>query len=188
MQADNDQVLIDRCRRGERSAWCTLVARYDRFVFSVATSTGLDRDDAFDVAQVTFSALLEAIDKLQPDSRLAAWLATVAKRQSWRLLAQRRRERTGASEDVAWSANETQTAEFGDIRHWEDLHGLTCALEQLDQRCRRLLTALYFEPDEPSYEDIAKQFDMPVGSIGPTRARCLKRLKKIFDTLEPETG
>lgn len=182
----DDERLIQRCRNGERAAWCELVQRYDRFVFSVALSTGLGPDDAADVTQMTFSALLEGLDQLRPDSRLPAWLATVAKRQAWRLLTRIRRESTGGNADVAWTVSETQSADSSEIERWEHLHGITCALDRLDRRCRLLLQALYFDAGQPSYEDIARQFDIPVGSVGPTRARCLGRLREIVDELEPQ--
>lgn len=177
---NNEEELIARCRKGERRAWCELVRRYDRFVYSVAISTGLTVDDAADVTQITFSALLDGLDRLRPGSRLASWLATVARRQAWRVLAQRKREPTGLKEDVAWSVAESYPDPDDETGRWDQLHALLMALERLDARCRNLITALYFELDQPSYEDIARQFGMPMGSIGPTRARCLERLRKAF--------
>lgn len=188
MDQNNDTLLIHRCRDGDRAAWCELVRRYDRFVFSVAISTGVGTEDAEDVTQTTFSALLESIDRLQPDSRLAPWLATVARRQAWRIQARNARERTGGNDDIAWTVAESQADENREFHLWERLHGMTLALDRLDPRCRQLITALYFDTDQPTYEDIARRFDMPLGSIGPTRARCLERLRGILDTLEPEQG
>lgn len=188
MGQNNDTRLIRQCRDGDRAAWCELVRRYDRFVYSVAISTGVSAEDAEDVTQITFSALLESLNRLQPDSRLASWLATVARRQAWRILARNTRERVGGDTDIAWTVAESQADDNREFNLWERLHGMTLALDQLDPRCRQLITALYFDADQPTYEDIARRFDMPLGSIGPTRARCLKRLRGILNTLEPEQG
>lgn len=186
MSQNSDTSLIRQCRDGDRAGWCELVRRYDRFVYSVAMSTGVGAEDAEDVTQTTFSTLLEGIDRLRPDSHLAGWLATVARRQAWRVLARNARERTGGDADVAWIVSESKADDNREFGLWEHLHGMTLALDRLDPRCRQLITALYFDADQPTYEDIARKFDMPLGSVGPTRARCLERLRGIFDALEPK--
>lgn len=185
---NNEEELLVRCRRRERRAWCELVGRYDRFVFSVAKGTGLSIDDAADITQVTFSALLEGLDRLHSETRLASWLATVARREARRLLARRNREPTGVSKDAAWSFTERQSGGPDEARRWERLHALLLAMNGVDAQCRDLIVALYCEPDQPSYEDIARQFDMPPGSVGPARARCLERLRDAFTSLEAGDG
>lgn len=184
MSQTNEAELIARCRSGERAAWRELVKRYDQFVFSVARGVGLSNEDAADVTQMAFSALLEGLERLRADSHLAAWLATVARRQAWYLMAQHRREPVGSVEDVGTVAAVTVFDTHDQVGRWERLHGLTLALDRLDPRCRDLITALYFTPEEPTYEEIAVQLRMPLGSIGPTRSRCLKRLRGIFEELE----
>lgn len=184
MSKINESELIARCRKGERAAWHELVKRYDRFVFSVARGTGLSPDDAADVTQMAFSALLDGLDGLRRNACLPSWLATVARRQAWRIIAQRRREPVGSVEDIGSFSVQTVPDSHDDVDRWERLHELTCALDRLDPRCRDLITALYLEPDEPSYAELSVQFRMPLGSIGPTRARCLKRLHGICKELE----
>ena len=79
-QDKTDQELIDACRAGRQDAWQEVLTRYERLVFSIPLNFGLTRADAADVAQLTFSALVEHLDRLRPDSNLGAWLATVARR------------------------------------------------------------------------------------------------------------
>ncbi|MEZ4677628.1 MAG: sigma-70 family RNA polymerase sigma factor [Caldilineaceae bacterium] len=80
-----DQLLLAACSRGEEWAWVQLVKKYERLVFSIALNHGLSPDDAADVTQIAFTALLDSLPKLRPDSAIAAWLATVARRHSWRI-------------------------------------------------------------------------------------------------------
>lgn len=163
-----------------------MLDKYERLVFSIPRRYGLSRDDAADVAQLSFTILIQNIDTLPEDSRLGAWLATVAKRHSWRLMERNRRE--GASETVESQADlgaDAVALGKGDgsdtIGHWEMTEWLDGGLQSLDESCRELLTALYFRAEQPSYAEVAAELGRPVGSIGPTRARCLDRLRKVLE-------
>lgn len=180
-----DRDLILACRRGDARAWRRLLDRYERLVFSMPLRYGLSRDDAADVAQLTFTILVQSLDDLDDDSRLGAWLATVAKRHAWRLVERNRRE--GASEavedraDLGAAALALGMSKAETVEHWELSHWLDGGLRRLDEGCRELLSALYFRAEQPSYAELAAELGRPVGSIGPTRARCLERLKKILE-------
>jgi RNA polymerase sigma factor (sigma-70 family) len=157
--------------------------RYERLVFSIPLRYGLSRDDAADVAQLTFTALVKNMDKLAEDSRLGAWLTTVARRNSWRLLERNRREIPSEHlEDTFLAENPVLLgkSDADTIEHWELSDWLDTGLSQLNETCRKLLTALYFQPALSSYAEVAERLGMPLGSIGPTRARCLKRLKRVL--------
>src|ERR687884_1727394 len=91
--ADLDRDLILRCRQGSAGAWQQLLNKYERLVYSIPLRYGLSRDDAADIAQITFTILIESMDNLSEDSRLGPWLVTVARRHTWRLLQRNRRER-----------------------------------------------------------------------------------------------
>jgi RNA polymerase sigma factor (sigma-70 family) len=152
-------------------------------VFSIPLRYGLSREDAADVAQLTFTVLVENMDKLADDSRLGAWLATVARRNTWRKLERNRREIAsehleGAS--LAENAVLLGKSDAESVEHWELTDWLDTGLSQLSEKCRNLLKALYFQPELASYAEVAEHFGMPLGSIGPTRARCLKRLKGML--------
>lgn len=123
------------------------------------------------------------MDRLTEDSRLGAYLSTVARRNTWRLLERNRREI--ASEHLEGISLAESLLHLGKsdaqlIEHWELTDWLDQGLSQVNERCRKLLTALYFQPEQSSYAEVAEHFGMPLGSVGPTRARCLKSLKRIL--------
>lgn len=172
----HDDELLAGCRAGDAAVWAELVGRYERLVRSIPRAYGLGATDVEEIAQMTFSVLVQSLDRLRPDSRLAPWLSTVARRHTWRLLEARRREpvmdiddrRAPSYDNVAVSATRA-----GDAAWVRD------GLRLLPSRCRVLLEALYLD-GERSYADIAGDLEIPIGSIGPTRARCLEHLRSIL--------
>jgi RNA polymerase sigma factor (sigma-70 family) len=166
-----DAELLRGCRRRDSEAWNTLVGRYERLVYTVALRNGLSPEDAADVTQSTFVALVDSLDRIRDEEKLPSWLMTVARRQAWRTRNLSRRTTTleGTTEDT--------TDPFAD---WAATTALHDALATLGGTCRELLLALYFEPDEPSYAEIAERFGRSIGGIGPLRGRCLDKLRVIL--------
>lgn len=179
--SDTDRKLIIACRRGDERAWETLITRYERLVFSIARRQGLSAADAADVMQKVFIILLKSIDRLPDDVNLGGWLTTVTRRHTWRAMARLGRELPGEKEDIAESTLLLGRRTSDPIDRWETLQTVNEALNRLGERCRQLLLSLYFDPQEPSYADVAGRLKMPVGSIGPTRARCLTKLKALLE-------
>ena len=179
--SDTDRKLIIACRRGDERAWETLIARHERLVFSIARRQGLSAADAADVMQKVFIILLQSMDRLPDDVNLGGWLTTVTRRHSWRAMARLGRELPGEKEDIAESTLLLGRRASDPIDRWETLQTMHEALNRLGERCRQLLLSLYFDPMEPSYADVAGRLKMPVGSIGPTRARCLTKLKALLE-------
>jgi RNA polymerase sigma factor (sigma-70 family) len=176
-----DRDLIRGCREGDADAWQRLLDRYERRVFSVPRRYGLSREDAADITQLTFTILVEALDRLPEDSNLGAWLITVARRHTWRLLDRNRREATGEHDSL--SEDTTLVAKGGaeDVEYLELTEWLDYGLSHISKTCRDLLSALYLEPEQQSYAEIAARLGMAVGSVGPTRIRCLKRMRQVLD-------
>jgi RNA polymerase sigma factor (sigma-70 family) len=174
-----DQSLLQACRRGDARAWQQIVDRYERLVYSIPLNFGLRHADADDVAQTTFTALLKSLDAIEDEERLGAWLATVARRQTWRLVERQRRESPDdhAHLDRITTDDDARTK----VERLEWLHQ---GLSLVDDRCRELLTSLYFDDSEPAYAVVAARFGIPIGSIGPTRARCLQKLRTHLETLQ----
>jgi RNA polymerase sigma factor (sigma-70 family) len=179
-QTDHD--LIQACRAGHAHAWERLLDKYERLIFSISLNYGLTTDDAADVAQITFTILLQNLDTLPEGIRLAPWLATVARRHTWRLLARNRREAVNPEGDIA--GNETFGGMVNQSERWELAEWLNYGLSTLDERCRQLLLALYFGTEQPTYAEVADHLKMPVGSIGPTRARCLEHMRESLRNME----
>jgi RNA polymerase sigma factor (sigma-70 family) len=179
----SDRDLIRRCREGSAGSWHQLLNKYERLVYSVPLRYGLSRDDAADIAQITFTILIQSLNNLSEDSHLGPWLVTVARRHTWRLLERNRRE--GASErlegkDVAESAVLLGKSEADSVEHWELTQWLEAGLSKIGASCRELLLALYFQPERSSYAEVATLLKMPIGSIGPRRSRCLKSLRRAL--------
>jgi RNA polymerase sigma factor (sigma-70 family) len=174
-----DRDLILDCRNGDLGAWQRLLDRYERLVFSVPRRYGLSREDAADITQLTFTILFQRMDTLSEDSTLGAWLTTVARRHTWRRLDRKRREEAGW---YASSSEKILSADTGteDIERWELTEWLHYGLSLVGKSCQDLLSALYLDPKEPSYAEVAARLGMAVGSVGPTRIRCLKRLRRIL--------
>ena len=161
-------------------AWQKLLEKYERIVYSVPRRYGLSVDDAADVTQLTFTILVESMDKLPEDSRLGGWLTTVARRHTWRLLERNRRlgvDKYGTLEDTIVSPADAA----GTVESWELAEWLDQGLSKLGGLCRSLLHALYLDPEQPSYAEVATRFNMAMGSVGPTRMRCLERLRRVMD-------
>lgn len=175
----SDDLLV-RCRDGDSSAWEEIVERYERLVFGVALREGLDRDDAADVVQTVFEALLTSLHAIRESERVSSWLMVVTRRQIWRVRTRRLRERPVSEIDpgLGVSLPEQAHPSIDDADRIVDLYE---ALNLLKPPCRDLLTALYFDPSEPSYQEVALRLGRPLGSIGPSRARCLENLRKILD-------
>jgi RNA polymerase sigma factor (sigma-70 family) len=166
-----DNELIERCVKGDQAAWKDLVARYERLVYSVALTLCTQSDDASDVFQQVWMELYQHLSDLRRIEALPAWLITVTRRTAYKLISTRRG--TEPLDDNFADAKER-------ISHIESEHELERALRQLPDRCRTLIDLLYFNTDEPSYAEIAARLGMPVPSVGPTRARCLEKLRKLL--------
>jgi RNA polymerase sigma factor (sigma-70 family) len=170
--------LVRSAAEGDSDAWNQLVERFAGMVWAVARSYRLNASDAADVSQTTWLRLVQHLDRIEQPERVGAWLAITARHEALRVARQASRQlpigdhiiidlvaEDGVSNDDALLANERA----------RELWALVMRLPARCQLILRLLTA-----DPPlSYRDLGEALDMPIGSIGPTRARCLEHLRKI---------
>ncbi|MHB1987384.1 MAG: RNA polymerase sigma factor [Acidimicrobiales bacterium] len=175
--------LVAAAQRGDDAAWRELVARYLDLVWSIARGHSLDYCDAADVTQTTWLRLYEQLPRLTQPSRVGAWLATTARRESLRVVREHKRQFPAVVEQLAVEhatspavvpGPEELLSEIAFSRGEDQL--LWRAFDCLTPPCRVLLRALTADPP-PSYSDLSEALGMPMGSIGPTRARCLDRLR-----------
>lgn len=178
----SDSELVERCRAGDADAWRALTLRYSDLAFSIARRSGLDRDMAGDVVQEVFLGLLKNLGRLKQTDRLVAWIAQTARRESWRQGRRRRASRT-REEQVARPERSPEPLPTGELATLEEGEAVRAAYQHIGERCRRLLDALFVEHTKRSYQDIAEDLDMAVGSIGPTRQRCLSELREALGRL-----
>jgi RNA polymerase sigma factor (sigma-70 family) len=182
--AHSDVELIAACTHGEAWAWNALVERYRRLVYSIPLRAGLSSEDAEDVFQTIFASLLEHLETIRDAQGLAKWLITSTKRESWNVSRKRMRE-PADDEAVEKAAGAEEAAQDTRAEEglWIDQALVRDAFEQMGERCKELLRLLYYDPAEPSYDEISHRLAIPVGSIGPNRARCLGRLRSLLQAL-----
>ena len=181
-----DKELLIACRKGDESSWEALVDRYQRLIYTIPRRAGLNQDQASEVFQDVFVTLVEKIDDINEPDRLHAWLVTAARRKTWRLL---NKERSLKGVDSEQDDDEDGLASIVDdnplpdevLLRLEEQHRVRTAVAELDERCKKLLTMLYYQTEQPSYAEIAETFGTSEGSIGPTRARCLKKLLRLLE-------
>jgi len=186
--AIDDAALVARCRQGDASAWAALVRRYQRLVYAVVMRAGFDEHGAADVFQTVFSRLVEHLPRLTQPERLQAWIVTTAKREALRArhVGQRTVSMTRDEGDEGASiedsvADDSPLAEDA-LAELQQLDLLRAGLDRIDERCRSLLLLVFRDEDEKlPYDDIARRLAMPVGSIGPTRSRCLDKLRRLVE-------
>jgi len=170
--------LVGSAKDGDQQAWDTLVDRYAPLVWSICRRYRLSRADTDDVGQDVWLQLVARLDAIRDPAALAGWLATTTARQSARAAraARRPRERGPAPEPGDLPDPTAATAEQ-ELLQAERHAALRQALASLPPPCQRLL-ALLIEDPPPSYATISAQLGIPAGSIGPTRARCLHKLRR----------
>ena len=165
--------LVSRVGDGDQDAWNELIERYAPLVWSICARSQLSREDIDDAAQSVWLLLVENIGSLREPAALPGWLATTTRRECLRILgaAQRREQR---EEHVPPGLADTTEQE---IIAAERNAALRAALAEMQRGCRELLTMLMSDPPR-SYAEISATLGIPVGSIGPTRARCLDQLRR----------
>ncbi len=171
----SDRKLIQGCLAGRQESWNELVDRYGRLVYSIARRYGLSDADADDVFQSVLTIVFRKLETLRDQSRLSAWLIRTTHRESLRVGRHGERPAELDREIVDVGAPSAEEAAV-----WERRELVRQALRRLGGRCEALLTALYLATGQASYDAIAEQLGMKVGSIGPTRARCFAKLEKIL--------
>lgn len=183
----SDKQLLLACRDGDQAAWEKLVRRYQRLIYAIPRRAGLDEDDAAEVFQDVFATLFQKVNDIEDPERLHAWLVTTAKRKTWRIISRARQWQKASEIDEEAENNEldripdeTPLPEAEMIR-LERQHQVRTALSELDERCRKLLEALFYTDEPLPYSEIAAAMGMSEGSIGPTRARCLNKMLRLLD-------
>nr|WP_239029348.1 sigma-70 family RNA polymerase sigma factor [Pseudonocardia acidicola] len=160
-----------------------MVESFSGMMWSVATGHRLGPADAAEVVQTTWLRLLENLDRIREPERVGGWLATTARREALRLLAHRARE-LPAHDEVRLDREQAGTPTPEDVFLGGERDRLVSeAFARLPDRCRQLLQLVVVV--SPPYAEVAAALDMPIGSIGPTRARCLERLRRLLATTDP---
>lgn len=176
--------LLTRAVAGNQGAWNDLVDRFGQMVWSVARSFRLDEATAKDVTQTVWMKLIENAARIEDPEKLPGWLATTCRREAIRV--SKLRDRMIPTEfeyDVEDESPSLETLMVED----EESRSVVIAFKKLSEGCQQLLRLLTVEPSL-SYEEIADATGRPIGSLGPTRARCIERLKSELTRIRGGTG
>jgi RNA polymerase sigma factor (sigma-70 family) len=175
--------LVRGAVAGDHQAWERLVDQYARLIWSITASFKLTESDAADVAQTTWLRLLEHIDRIEYPDRVGSWLAATARNECLRCLAAHKRV-VPSQDDVELNGAVAHGPEIDErLLADERARIVRDALSHLPSRWQRLLKLLMADPPA-SYTDISDELGLPIGSIGPTRARCLARLRVLLEPPE----
>lgn len=182
---DDVGVLVRSAANGDKAAWTAIVERFSGLVWSIARAHQLGHADAEEVFQTTWLRLTENVSRLREPERAGAWLATTARNESLKLI--RRGMHTTITDNlyVLDQASDDESPENLVLRSEESAARLLrarllwSAFHRLPARCQQLLRMLIASPP-PSYADIAAMLEVAIGSIGPTRGRCLQQLRLLL--------
>ncbi len=182
----SDTELVARCLDKDAEAWETLIRRYQRLIISVALKSGLSQDDALDVFQSICLILIQKLQTLKSQDKLSSWLIVVTKHESWKV--KQRGGKTDLLDEEEWERvaemdDPTRSKPDDQVLAIQQQHLIRRAEEFLSPQCRKLLALLFSESDSTSYAEIGQEMGIPVASIGPTRGRCLSKLKEILQQL-----
>ncbi len=183
-EASQDVDLVDACLRGDETAWVSLIRRYRRLIYTIPLRFGMPLSAADEIFQEVSLILLQKLHTVRDETRLSAWIVTVTRRaciQRWRQL-----PAAISIDELADHPDEIDGDMEEALLKLERRHTLQQALEQLDERCRRLIQALFLMDPPASYQEIAQALDVSEGSVGPTRARCLDKLRRIVADIQEQ--
>jgi RNA polymerase sigma factor (sigma-70 family) len=170
--------LTRRAREGDRHAWNEIVDRFAAMVWAIARRHRLSEADAADVSQTTWMRLVEHLDRIEHPDRIGGWLATTARHESLRVLRLAGRQIPAQNEDFLDLIPSKERTADADLLTDERDRELWDLVTSLPARCQMLL-AMLTDDTRLSYLEIGESLDMPTGSIGPTRGRCLEHLRRL---------
>jgi len=170
--------LLAAAREGSEDALGQMVTELSPLLWQVARAAGLSSGDAEDVLQTTWMRLVAHLGDIHDSAALTSWLVTTTKREAWRVSAEGRRQLPADQESFAELPDQGPGSEEQVITE-DQRRVLWAAIGQLSRRCQELLRIIAFAP-RPDYTAVAAALGMPVGSIGPTRGRCLAKLRVLL--------
>ncbi len=171
--------LVRAARQGSEDALGQIVTELSPLLWHVARAAGLSSGGAEDVLQTVWMRLVTHLDDIHTSAALTGWLVTTTRREAWRVRAAERRELPADQELLAEVPDHGPGSEEQVIMD-DQRRALWVAIGRLSARCQELLRIIAFAP-RPDYAAVAAELGMPIGSVGPTRGRCLAKLRALLD-------
>lgn len=178
--------LVVRAAGGSDECWAELVDRFAATVIAIARQYRLSEPDVDDVAQVVWLRLAENLGRIRQPSRIAGWLAATTRNEALRVVKRRAKLDPLFEVDVDSRVPAVGPSAATQVVQNETMIEVATGFALLDERCRVLLRLVVV--DEQDYAVVAEQLAIPVGSIGPTRRRCLDKLRTLIDGVDPSFG
>jgi RNA polymerase sigma factor (sigma-70 family) len=171
--------VVHRAADGDMQAWNWLVAQYGRLIWSIPVRFKFEESDAADVVQTTWMRLIEHIDRIEQPDRVGSWLAATARNECLRHVAARKRI-VLVREDEDFDGADHREPEVDEaLLAAERAQVVRDAMAHLPVQWQQLMEMLMADPPV-TYAEISDQLGLPVGSIGPTRGRCLAKLRTLL--------
>lgn len=177
--------LVLAARDGDEDAVGQIVTELSPLLWQVARAAGLSPGDAEDVLQTVWASLLTHLGDIRTPRALTGWLVVTTRREAWRVSAAGRKQIPADEDWLAARPDQGPGSEERAVMN-DERRALWAAIGKLSARCQELLRIIAFVP-RPDYQMVAAKLGMPVGSIGPTRGRCLAKLRALL-AADPEGG
>ena len=176
--------IVQRVQKGDAAAWDELIEYYNPLVIAIAHRNKLGPVDIEDVAQTVWLLLFEQIQQDRSPKALPGWLATTTQRECLRYLRTQARAPSPLPDEIDEPAKSKWSDEVAELVELDMQHAaVRDAFQRLPPSCQQLLALLMEDPSR-SYQQISSSLGIPIGSIGPRRARCLDRLKRLIQDLD----
>jgi RNA polymerase sigma factor (sigma-70 family) len=171
--------MVQECLHGNEGAWAMLIDRYKNLIFSIPIKLGFSPDDAADIFQSVCLAMVEELPRLREPRALPAWLIRTTSHKCYRWKDTSRRFIYSEEQHATFS---DKSAELPDdlLQQLDREQIVRDAVSELPQDCKRLVELLFYQVSPPSYEDLALAMEIPKGSIGPRRQRCLEKMRQLL--------
>jgi RNA polymerase sigma factor (sigma-70 family) len=178
--SQQDQLLVQNCLRGDEEAWSRLIDKYKNLIFSIPIKRGFSPDEAADIFQAVCLALVSELPRLREPRALPAWLIQTTSHACFRSQENNRRYSGEAFEEGKLADGSPKIPEEL-VAELEREQIVRDAVSELSTDCRHLVEVLFYRIPSPTYDDLAAALEIPKGSIGPTRMRCLEKLRRLLE-------
>jgi RNA polymerase sigma factor (sigma-70 family) len=178
--SEHDRLVISGCLRGDQDAWSSLIDRYKNLIFSIPIKRGLSPDDAADIFQAVCLSLVSELPRLRESSALPAWLIQTTSHMCFHWQEKSRRF-SGREVQEEMLPDEAAKMPEDLLAELESEHIVRVAVSELSTECKRLIKLLFYQTPSLTYDDLAKALGIPKGSVGPTRMRCLEKLRGLLE-------
>jgi RNA polymerase sigma factor (sigma-70 family) len=177
----SDAHLVKQCLRGSEAAWATLISKYKNLIYSIPVRYGFSQSDSADIFQAVCLDLLNELPRLREPNALAGWLIQITRNRCFHEMHAQQKREPLETEDQRLDVAIDEPKDV--VEQSEREQQLREAMVELSPRCQKLLQMLFFEMPARPYEEVAKDLDLALGSIGFIRRRCLDKLRVRLEQL-----